>query len=295
MKRSNSIATRQIKGVADLVIKGSVKSSFIYRCLVVLLGTVISTWGVETYAQDNTTKHLTQAEVNSMQMRFDYWLNLGNGNKSYMKDYVATLDSLDIAINIPASFSLMSEKEIERPFFFSPNPEFETKYFHCVNGWSVMGPILESAAKDALFVYPILIEFESPIHKMESELIVANQNDDLDITPMITHITGKEAQEFSKVDEIILYDFDMSKPILGKYNHVTGIILRKKGHYPMGLKIIMDDEGMKKRDEYVRLLLDNVRYGDTSLPECIEKEQKEQLNSGPIKFPLRKIKCIHDL
>ncbi len=54
-----------------------------------------------------------------------------------------------------------------------------------------MDPTLKSAAKDTLFVYPVLIDFESPIHKMESELTVANHNDDLDITPMITHITGK--------------------------------------------------------------------------------------------------------
>lgn len=305
MKRCNYAAANLTKGTAELVSNSSSENLFLNRCFSVLLGIVIafSPFMPKICAQGIASNHSTHSDVDSLisvqradfMRKIDYWLNLGIGNApqndTYMTDYAATLDSLDITVNVPDSFSLVPAEEMKRPSLFSPNPDFVTKYFHCVDGWSVTGPVLESAAKDALFVYPILIDCESPIRKMESELIVAHQNDDLDITPLITHIAGKDAQVMSNADEVFFYDYDMSKPILGKYNHVVGIVLIKKGHYPLGLKIIMDDDGLKKKEEYVKLLLNNVTYGDKPLEECLEKERNNLLNSTPVKFPLKKYQC----
>lgn len=276
------------QSVAESLIKSSRKSLSLKRCFVALVCIVLSMSAnvSEICAQDNTSSPEFQDKISAT---LDRWICIpkynAEGIDSYMNNYAALLDSLDIAVTMPSSFSITSEDEVGRPFFFSPNPDFVTKYFHSVDIYSAMGPILESEAKDALFAYP-LIELESPIRKMESELIVSNGNDDLDITPMIKRITGEEAQKLSNVDEVILYDYEIAKPVIGKYNHAIGIVLRKKGHYPMLLRIFLNDEGLGKRDEYVKLLLDNVRYGDNPVPECVEKEGLE-----PIEFPLKKIEC----
>lgn len=177
------------------------------------------------------------------------------------------------------------------------NPEY---FFDCglntdlLEGY-IYPVVLESDAKDAVLLYPVQ-SYEQMIYdwKIKNELKAAFNNPDLDTSGMITVITGEDMSRYSNADTAYIYHFELPRPYLGKYNHCTGIYLRKYAHPAMLMKVITTDQGMEKRDEYMHTLLNSITYGN-SLPQAGIEEERRIVETrertkkyGPITWPKHK-------
>lgn len=110
-----------------------------------------------------------------------------------------------------------------------------------------------------------------------------NRNDSLlDVRPLINIICEEDMTAYANADTAVVYSFDFKTPFLDQYRHCIGIYLRKYGHTPLLLKIAFNKAGLADKDKYIRLLLDNVTYGDkpdANLIKC------EAINHEDLDFP----------
>ena len=59
-------------------------------------------------------------------------------------------------------------------------------------------------------------------------------------------------------------NFELKIPYREKYTHAVGVCLKKDARGSLLLKMILDDNGMKKKDEYLESLLKSINYGGDS-------------------------------
>lgn len=222
--------------------------------------------------------------------RLDFWLDMSTAPSSEenMQTYVASMDSLDIAIDYPSDFVPCPKPN----FMFSPDTAYHAKYYNLTGivGWTLVGPIVASPANDALIVYPSGIDSMlgmSPAGLVEAEMIAAHGNEFIDITDMIT---VSEDTGGTNADWIMQYEYDVVTPEWGEHPHCVGLALRKKNHYALPIKILLNDEGLQHKDEYIAIALSSVRYGDQPKPEWIEEENL--IRSDELKFPKEKRKFV---
>lgn len=224
--------------------------------------------------------------------RLHFWTDmaLNLSGEEYLQAYAASMDSLDISITCPTDFEPYASPDI----IFCPDTSYRAEYYNLggIIGFSFVGPAFVSPSKDAVILYPLCVDNEigmSPAWQMEKEMIAAHRNEFIDITGMftVTEDTGD-----TNADWILQYDYDVATPEWGEHPHCVGLALRKKNHYAMPIKLLLNDEGLKHKDEYIALALASVKYGDHPNPKPEWQKMENELNPDELKFPKEKHKFV---
>lgn len=191
------------------------------------------------------------------------------------EQYCNDLRLLDVRINMPEGFKEIDMRGRTRLDRFI-NPAYPSDE-------EIYPVAIESADAQAAFLFP-KIDFKSRKqiirkgHVVEDELRFNNKDLALDVRPLIEVIASEDMSQYADADTAVIYSIeaDNLNRFLGftGYNHILGVYLRKYGHPAMLLKIAMNDEGLKHKDEYLRLLLDNVRYGYRPFEGLVLQEER---------------------
>ena len=191
------------------------------------------------------------------------------------EQYCKDLRLLDVRINIPEGFKEIDMRERTRLDLLI-NPAYPSEE-------EIYPVAIESADAKAAFLFP-KIDFGSGKqiirkgHVVEDELRFNNKNLALDVRPLIEVIAAEDMSQYADADTAVIYslEVDYLNKFLGftGYHHILGVYLRKYGHPAMLLKIAMNDEGLKHKDEYLRLLLDNVSFGYRPFEGLVLQEER---------------------
>lgn len=176
-------------------------------------------------------------------------------------NYYASSNEKDITINPPEGFHEVDSIEF---IFLFVNPQFMFKEENMEKSYnvSVHPAIFESESGDAILLYPSLgfLDFTNlPQH----ELKLVAEDENFDTSDRIRKIFGKDMSQYCNADTAYVYNFDLGEPFRGKFTHCIGIVLRKYAHEGMAMKVLTTDEGKPNAEEYMRTLLNSIRYGDS--------------------------------
>lgn len=151
-------------------------------------------------------------------------------------------------------------------FFTSFGPE---SYYHYRGAVGMQSP-----DGHAVFVYPALMLGLDEVTELGwlPEIVVELSdvygcNED-NIRPNVEIIADKDMSAYAGADTAAIYHIDFKMTgidFMDKYNHCVSVGLRKVGHPGLLLRIMLDDEGYKDKDKYLRLLLDSISYGDKAV------------------------------
>lgn len=229
--------------------------------------------------------------------RAKFWCEMGKDTSDgkYLDNYKAAMDTLDISMESPEGFTVFSNQDsYQWPYFFSPNEQFKPECYNgAIAGMSLYGPAYKSLSNDALILYPLFVEFNgvSPDYLIESELIAANSDESLDISGLISKISDKSVLDKTNADNIIVYEYDIVNPKLCDFSHCVALAFRKKNHYAVPVKILLNNDGLKNKDKYLKVALNSVKYGNNTKPEWIEAEKAVRADEGT--FPMKKTHHCH--
>ncbi len=126
--------------------------------------------------------------------------------------------------------------------------------------------VLQSEAKDCVILYP-MYDFGAPRFEgqIQEDVSYAAEDELMDIRPLVKIIDKKDGAYISNADKAVIYEFKTPKKHFGLYDNFVGIYLRKQGHGCLLLKIGLTEEGLKHKDEYIKMLLSSIKYGDKIL------------------------------
>ncbi len=186
--------------------------------------------------------------------------------------YSLDLSKHDVTITAPDSFRLLDMRGRAGLDAFI-NPAYPS-------GEEIYPVGIESADAKAVFLYP-QIDFKSRKQVIRKGRVVEdelrfNRNDlALDVRPLIDVVALDDMTAYANADTAVIYQLKANwlHPFLS-YKNIIGVYLRKYGHPAMLLKIALTDDAMLDKDKYVRLLLDNVRFGDEPFTGLVLQEQR---------------------
>lgn len=177
------------------------------------------------------------------------------------------LQKEDVTVTVPDGYSEINmDAQSRDQFFTSFGPE---PYYH------YRGAVgLQSPDKHAVFVYPALMSGADDVTELgwlpeiALELTdIYGRNED-NFRSNIEIISGKDLKAYANADTVAIYHIDFKVTginFMDKYNHCVSVGLRKAGHPGLLLRIMLDDEGYKEKDKYLRRLLDSISYGDNAV------------------------------
>ena len=208
-------------------------------------------------------------------------------DSAYMDLYAHYLKDMDIVFSAPTNFRL-KEKSTDKVRIFSPNPDYKSTKVQGLVGGGAYAPAYFSEKNDAMILYPVLINYDwvCPDYKIEGELFAAYSDDALDCTPYVHRFQGNGLSPETNVDWIIMYEFENPVAVDSVYTHCVGIALRKRNHFAMPIKLLLTEEGLKNKEQYIKSVLGSVKYGDNTQPEWIEAENAVNWEEG--RFPLKR-------
>lgn len=194
-----------------------------------------------------------------------------------LEKYREELSLYDISVSVPADFKPIDVRG-RNMINYNINPKYDGVSFLP----NVTSVALEADNREAVFLLP-QIYFESLIegHTIESDLRQNHDDMALDIRPLINIITESDMSDYANADTVVTYEFNFIRPYLNRYSHCIGIYLRKKAHPAILAKIALNNKALNKKDEYIRLLLDNISFGDNPDAHLVELEKskiKKDLN-----------------
>lgn len=79
--------------------------------------------------------------------------------------------------------------------------------------------------------------------------------------------------EYAGADTVAIFDLPLTKSFLSQYPNCVGVYLRKKNYPAMNLKIALTDEAFENKEKYIKLLLDNISYGDHPAEYLVRSEE----------------------
>ncbi|MCM1451358.1 MAG: hypothetical protein NC102_03805 [Clostridium sp.] len=191
------------------------------------------------------------------------WIQIGEKllQAQGFEEYVSKMDSLDINVASPEGFTLLSKQERKSGLVFCPNPEYKSEHYKGVVGASMLGPVFASESQDAWIAYPLAIDYgwTSPDEFVKAELVAANSDYELDIKPLVG--LAKDTGDCN-ADSILIYEYDIVNFDMNGHTHCVTLNLRKKGRYAVPIRVFLNDEGLKRKDEHLAKALKSVRYED---------------------------------
>lgn len=194
-----------------------------------------------------------------------------------LEKYREELNLYDISVSVPADFNPIDVRG-RNMINYNINPKYDGVSFLP----NVTSVALEADNREAVLLLP-QVYFESLIegHTIESDLRQNHDNMALDIRPLISVIAQSDMSDYANADTVVTYEFDFKRPYLNHYSHCIGVYLRKKAHPAILAKIALNNKALNKKDEYIRLLLDNISFGDNPDAHLVELEKsktKKDLN-----------------
>lgn len=239
--------------------------------LMIMLQWALSFFLIQTYASNPEEKY----------KHYDWAFDRNISNEVYMDIYRKDMQQLDIRFDAPENFKLINTIP-QRPFWFCPNREYKSDITYGALGTGQYAPPYISTSGDAIVLYPLQIYYQSPVIPdiiIELELIGAHANDSLDCTDLVRRIPGNQVPGNTNADWVTFYEYEVAQPIEGKYRHCVGIALRKWRHHSVCIKLIMSDDGLKNKEEYIGNVLNSIRYGNTPL-EYLRNSEKNVTKFG---------------
>lgn len=179
--------------------------------------------------------------------------------KVYNKD----LNDYDVNITIPEDYHPVDRR----------NTRFFISRYSCWPSPQSFYPLaLESDDCEAMFLYPTLFFDHGNLTlrkglEIEAELRAAYEDCELDINPYVDIYDVRNMNGFANADTVAIYEFKLDSIVAPaidtqRYKHCIGVYLRSKKHPALLLKIALSDKAYPCKDKYIRLLLDNVEFGD---------------------------------
>lgn len=204
--------------------------------------------------------------------------------------FLSKLKSYDITVTKPETFSVTDKRGREYIGENNINPKWRGALYVNINP---AGAIMEADNQEAAYIIHEITQYDIQMpklrdaEKLELELRNSYDNRELDVTPMVNIIAKDDMSDYAYADTIAFYEFDFKKPFLGGYNHCIGIYLQKAAHPAMYLKVALNDKSYEKKDEYVRLLLDNIIFGDSPDELLVYSENAINKNETDFNFPTK--------
>lgn len=205
----------------------------------------------------------------------------------FVQPYTEYLRQRDIFFSQPKGFTL-SDTVYHRPYRFIPNNKHVSK-FYTTNGVSCYTPPFYSIDGNALLIFPIMVNTVSSDFLVEDEFMAAFDDNNVDCTDKIVCIEDEGIKLRSNIDRIYRYEYDFIPEQNLNYKHCVGLVMRKKNHVSFPIKLLMTDEGLKNKDNYIQVALDCVKYGDSSDKFCEEEENAIKKIRKEWEFPLKRI------
>lgn len=216
----------------------------------------------------------------------------GINSDSLLHQYIKELNSFDIAVKVPEGFHSIDMRG-HRYINENISSSWPTSGIP-INELPAVG--LEADNNEAVILLPTCIypdqnsndNFKPMAQMVKAGKLIENElrynrNDlNLDIRPIIEVISDDDMSNYANADTAVIYEIGFKRPFLDQYSKCIGIYLRKYAHPPMLLKIALTREGIKNKDKYIRLLLDNISYGNKPHPRLIECEN---LSTKDLDFP----------
>ena len=200
--------------------------------------------------------------------------------KMSFDNYIDDLGYYDVKITVPASFSIADPRAVN-DIYYNINPDWkETCFVSRMNNRPAA--ILEANNEEAAFIYPIVTQKAGRSYLMpklqtacniELDLRISQNNMQLDVNPMVDIISKDDMSVYSGADTVAVYELEFKKKLFDRYSRCIGIYLRKAAHPAMLLRIALTDESYPQKDDYIRLLLDNITYGDNPSTELAAAEK----------------------
>lgn len=209
--------------------------------------------------------------------------NIAEGDpEELFNSYSNELSELDIIVSKPDSYRSVRMGAESRNCFFRDNGD---GIFYCVG--------LQSHDDNAVILLPTMflnfgVQSLQQAYHIENELRRYNCNDTLDINPLIEIVAQNDMSKFSNADTAVVYSFDLDSPYIpymNRYNHCVGVYLRKYGHPSMMVKLLLNDEGLKDKERYMRQMLDGIHFGDMTTPLT---PYEKTISSNDLEFPAKK-------
>lgn len=180
------------------------------------------------------------------------------------EEYCNDLSEYDSKLSMPAGFHPVDMRPVN--FFIAHSPCFpsipQSRY-----------PLaLEADNGEAALLFPeLFFDFGNETLRrgleIESEIRTMHGDCDLDVNPYVEIYDVRKQKGYANADTVAFYEFDLDSVLspyvdTSRFKHCVGVYLRAKRHPALMLKIIMNDEGYAKKDDYIRTLLDNIEFGE---------------------------------
>ncbi|MCM1504586.1 MAG: hypothetical protein NC127_05270 [Muribaculum sp.] len=194
-------------------------------------------------------------------------LDLGAGNVlEYQQDF-------DFKVSLPDTFSPVDTMDCTS---FTINPDFSVcesivpdSRISCIHG-----QVFESGNMECVFMSPYMTwSIGSLKTQITSELRSAMADCELDTEDYIRVISGIDMSKYANADTMYIYEMELPAPYLGRYKHCIGIHLRKYAHPLAMMKILLTDDGLSRKEEYVDSILSGIQFGDSISDEGLKMEE----------------------
>ena len=145
---------------------------------------------------------------------------------------------------------------------------------------------LASKSKDCLILFPYFDN--TPVRYIAAKNMAygevkagLNLNPDdktleLDSARYLKVVAKDNIEGYFNADTVFIYKVPLSEPYKQVYGHCIGINVIKTGHPSAMIKILLTEDGKKKEEEYMQILLNSIRYGDI-LP-IVDKEARAKVH-----------------
>lgn len=188
-------------------------------------------------------------------------------------------ESLDVYMTEPAGFHEVDDDNLA---LLVINKDYKPADALIESGRvAALHPVtLEADNKECVLLYP-MVSATIPwlTHTPERELRAAAGDGKKDVSGSVRKIELDDMSQYCNADVAYVYEMKLPEPYMGKYSNSIGVCLRKYAHPALLMRVVMTDEGMKNKDEYLRALLGSVRYGDAVSEEGVKMERAAREDS----------------
>lgn len=189
---------------------------------------------------------------------------------------------LGLKIRIPKGFYVMN---LNYEDFFSPS----SGGFY--DSWS---GVAFSAEKNALIVYPNIALIAAAANPAEWHC--RGLTGLIDIPQKLANVTEQNADIkvitntglCGEADSIIIYEQQTTKTNRFDFCTQIHICANKRGFVPIILKLLLTKQGLAKKEKYIRLALNSIKFGNRT--DYVEKRKKDSMY-----FPLKRYLAGHNL
>lgn len=178
--------------------------------------------------------------------------------------YITLLGEYRTHISIPDGYApIKAMHNHVIPYRFS-YPDNDVRLFYNLG--------LKSSTNGVLFLYPIVpFDFGNFTirqgDEIQRELRSVYKDKLLDVNDLVDIADVKGKEGYANADTIAIYEFDIktaASPYSDEYSKCIGVYLRSKYHPCLLLKILLSEKEYANKDKYIRLLLENIKYDESS-------------------------------